>query len=144
MRIPRFHLLGAATVALLALPLGADDGAIEYRKHTMQAVGGHTQAMFDVLTGKVDHGAHLTAHADALKGLSTIAMTLFPEGSGGDETDALPAIWEKPDDFAEKLAAFESAAANLSDVVAAGGEVMPAAMQVGQACKGCHDDYRAQ
>lgn len=134
----------AAALALLALPLGASEGAMEYRKHTMEAVGGHTQALFDILGGKVAHSAHLAAHADALKALSGIATTLFPAGSGGGESDALPAIWEDPEDFAERVGAFEAAAANLSDVVAGGGEVMPAAMQLGQACKGCHDNYRAQ
>ena len=142
MRIIRTQLLTIAALGLLALPLGADDGAMEYRQHTMAAVGGHTTALFDILTGKVEHTGHLAAHADALKAMSGLAGTLFPDGSEGG--DALSAIWEDPEDFAERLASFESAAANLSDVVAAGGEVMPAAMQLGQACKGCHDNYRAE
>ena len=142
MRIIRTQLLTVAALGLLAPPLAADEGAMEYRQHTMEAVGGHTQALFDILGGKVAHTAHLAAHADALKALSGVATTLFPEGSVGG--DALSAIWEDPEDFAERLASFESAAANLSDVVAAGGEVMPAAMQLGQACKGCHDNYRAE
>ena len=142
MRISLSQLLGTATIAILALPLAASEGAAEYRKHTMAAVGGHTQALFDILGGKVAHAAHLAAHADALKAMSGIAGTLFPEGSDGG--DALPAIWADAEDFAERLSAFEAAAGNLSDVVAAGGEVMPAAMQLGQACKGCHDNYRAE
>ena len=142
MRNSRSHLLGAAAIACLALPLSASEGAMEYRQHTMAAVGGHTTALFDILTGKVGHNGHLAAHADALKAMSGIAGTLFPEGSGGG--DALPAIWEDSEDFAERLSAFEAAAGNLSDVVAAGGEVMPAAMELGQACKGCHDNYRAE
>ena len=144
MRNPRSHLLGATALALLALSLGASEGDVEYRQHTMAAVGGHTQALFDILGGKVSHTVHLAAHADALKALSGVATTLFPAGSGGGESHALPAIWEDPEDFVERLGSFEAAAANLSDVVAAGGEVMPAAMQLGQACKGCHDNYRAE
>ncbi len=144
MRSHRSLLLGAAALALLAPPLGASEGDVEYRKHTMEAVGGHTQALFDILGGKVDHTGHLAAHADALKALSGVVPALFPEGSGGGDSDALPAIWEDAEDFAERLGDFETAAANLSDVVAAGGEVMPAAMQLGQSCKGCHDSYRAE
>ena len=142
MRIHRSNLVGAAALALLALPLGASEGQMEYRQHTMAAVGGHTTALFDILTGKVAHTGHLAAHAEALKAMSGLAGTLFPAGSEGG--DALPAIWEDSDDFAERLSAFQAAAGNLSDVVAAGGEVMPAAMQLGQACKGCHDNYRAE
>ncbi|MDE0350147.1 MAG: cytochrome c [Gammaproteobacteria bacterium] len=142
MRTSRSLLLGAAAIAFLAPPLSASEGAMEYRQHTMAAVGGHTTALFDILTGKVGHTGHLAAHAEALKAMSGIAGTLFPEGSEGG--DALPGIWEEAEDFAERLSAFEAAAGNLSDVVSAGGEVMPAAMELGQACKGCHDNYRAE
>ena len=83
MRNPRSHLLGATALALLALSLGASEGDVEYRQHTMAAVGGHTQALFDILGGKVSHTEHLAAHADALKALSGVATTLFPAGSGG-------------------------------------------------------------
>ena len=142
MRMSLSRSLSATALALLALPLGASEGAMEYRQHTMAAVGGHTTALFDILTGKVGHTGHLAAHANALQAMSGIAVTLFPAGSEGG--DALPGIWEDAEDFAERLSAFEAAAGNLSDVVAAGGEVMPAAMQLGQACKGCHDNYRAE
>ena len=102
MRNSRSHLLGAVALALLALSLGASEGDVEYRQHTMAAVGGHTQALFDILGGKVSHTEHLAAHADALKALSGVATTLFPAGSGGGESHALPAIWEDPEDFAER------------------------------------------
>lgn len=134
-----------APLALAAWPMAAqDEGAASYRVSTMEAIGGHTSALFAILQGEVAHTAHLPVHANALGNLAPLASTLFPEGSGGPDTDALDAIWENPEDFAEKLSAFEQAAAGLAAAVADGGEVGPAAMQLGQACKGCHDDYRAQ
>ena len=131
------------TVALVvALPSLASEGDVDYRTHTMGAIGGHMQSLFDILRGKVDHADHLSVHADALASLAEITPTLFPPGSGGDDTDALPAIWEDPEDFAERLDAFKKAGAGLRAAAESGGNVMAAAQQLGQACKGCHDNYR--
>lgn len=133
-----------AALALLAWPMAAqDEDAADYRVETMKAIGGHTTGFFGILQGKVPHTGHLPVHANALAALAKIAPSLFPAGSGED-TDALPGIWENPEDFAAKLTAFEDAATNLAAAVAAGDGIGPAAQQMGQACKGCHDDYRAQ
>ena len=65
---------------------------------------------------------------------------MFPEGSEGG--DALPAIWQNPEDFRARLTDFQQAAADLKSAVNGGGEIGPAFQQLGQACKACHDDYR--
>ena len=134
-------LIGAAALAA-ALPCAASEGAVDYRSHTMEAIGGHMSAMFDILRGKVDHSEHLSVHADALASLAEITPTLFPPDSGGSDTDALPAIWEDPEGFAERLDAFREAGAGLRAAAESGGDVMAAAREVGQACRGCHDNYR--
>lgn len=121
----------------------ASEGEVEYREHTMEAIGGHMQAAVDILRQKVPHASHMPIHADALAALAGIVDTLFPEGSEGG--DALPAIWENPEDFAERVGAMRdaatafSAAANANDSAALG----EAFQALGQACKGCHDNYRA-
>lgn len=126
---------------LLAAPVQAGgEGDAEYREHTMEAVGGHMQAMVDILKQKVPHTAHLALHANAMADLASIADTLFPEGSDGG--DALPAIWEEQEEFAGKLADFQEAAAGLKGAVG-GADFGPAFQALGQSCKGCHDDYRA-
>lgn len=134
-----------AAFAVAAAPGAlASEGEVDYRQHTMAAVGGHMQAIVDIIQGKVPHTAHLATHADALAALADIADTLFPEGSDGG--DALPAIWENGEDFAAKLAAFKEAAANFKAAAGSGDmtQVGGGLQQVGQACKGCHDDYRAE
>ena len=128
--------------ALVAAPAFADEGAMDYRHHTMEAIGGHTVAFFDILQGKVPHQDHLALHAGALAELSAIVGTLFEVNAPGGH--ALPAIWENPEDFAERVAAFQEAAAALRDTIASGGAVGPAAQALGQACKGCHDSYREE
>ena len=125
-------------------PASADEGAVDYRQNTMAAVGGHMHAAVDILRGKVSHSGHMALHAGALSDLAGIAGTLFPEGSEGG--DSLPAIWENGDDFAERLAAFEESAANFATAAESGdaGAIGTAFQGLGQACKSCHDDYRAQ
>ncbi len=134
--------LGAAWA--WALPGAADEGAVDYRQHTMQAVGGHMQAAVDLLRQKVSHPGHMTIHANALAELANIADTLFPEGSEGG--DALPEIWEDSDGFGERLAAFREAAAGFKAAAASGeaAAIGEAFQGLGQACKGCHDSYRAE
>lgn len=124
---------------LLAAASFADDGAADYRHHTMEAIGGHMEAAVDILKQKVPHQAHMVLHANAIADLAGIADTLFPEGSQGGA--ALPAIWEQPEAFAERLQAFQEAAAGFRQATNEGGAIGPAFQALGQACKGCHDDF---
>lgn len=131
---------GLAFVGLAAL---ASEGEVDYRQHTMSAVGGHMQAIVDIIQGKVPHTEHMATHAGALADLAGLAGTLFPASSQGG--DALAAIWENDEDFQSKLAAFKEAAANFKTAAGSGdmGQIGGALQQLGQACKGCHDNYRA-
>ena len=141
--VNRFASLRASIIAAAltaALPCTASQGDIDYRHHTMEAIGGHMQALGDILRGKVPHEDHLSIHAAALASLAELTPTLFPPGSVGGE--ALPAIWENPEDFAQRLDDFREAGAGLRAAVETGGDVMAATRKVGQACKGCHDSYR--
>ena len=128
----------------LAGVLQADEGAIDYRQHTMAAVGGHMQAAVDILRQQVPHTDHMAVHANALAELAELAPTLFPDGSAGG--DALPSIWENADDFAARLDDFTAAAAAFAEAAEGGdaGAIGTAFQGLGQACKACDDDYRAQ
>lgn len=133
-----------AGLAILGLGALASEGEVDYRQHTMAAVGGHMQAIVDIIQGKVPHTEHMATHAEALANLADLAGTLFPESSQGG--DARPAIWEDAEDFQSKLAAFKEAAASFKAAAASGemAQIGGALQQLGQACKGCHDNYRAQ
>ena len=134
----------AGVASLLALNVIGAEADVEYRKHAMQAVGGHMQAIVKIIRGEVPHTGHLPMHGNAMADLAEASGSLFPQGSEGG--DALPGIWEDPEDFAEKIEAFRvaaqgfKAAAAGSDVAAAGA----ALQKLGGACKGCHDDYRQE
>ena len=140
----KWQTTAAAFLGALALTVAASEGAIDYRQHTMAAVGGHMQAVADIVQQKVPHTGHLQTHANALADLAGLASTLFPEGSAGG--DSLPAIWEDAEDFAAKLAAFKEAADGLKAVASSGDPraVGMALRGLGQSCKGCHDSYRKE
>ena len=133
-----------AGVVFLGLGALASEGEVDYRQHTMSAVGGHMQAIVDIIQGKVPHAEHMSTHAEALANLADLAGTLFPATSQGG--DARAAIWENAEDFQSRLAAFKEAAANFKTAAGSGemAQIGGALQQLGQACKGCHDNYRAQ
>ena len=129
---------------MLALGVAASEGDVNYRQHTMAAVGGHMQAIVDIIRRDVPHTSHLATHANALADLAAIAPALFPADSEGG--DALPAIWTDAEDFKAKLDGFKEAADAMKAAAASGdaAQVGGALGQLGQACKACHDNYRAQ
>jgi cytochrome c556 len=93
------------------------------------------------LAGDSDYVAN---HAKAIANLGTELHTIFPEGSNVEGSEALPAIWDEPEKFAEARTKAEEAMAALGEV-ADGGDMEAignAFLNVGKACKGCHDSFR--
>jgi cytochrome c556 len=137
-------LVGFLTAAL-AVSAAADDNAVKYRQHTMDAVGGHMQALAEIVKGEVDHKDHIAVHASSLAALSGIVPDVFgADSKTGADTEALPKIWEQPDAFKQRLDAFRTAAQEL-DAVAKSGDAtkLGAAFgALGKSCKGCHDDFK--
>lgn len=121
----------------------ADQALIDYREAVMESIGGHTQALAAIIKGDVPYAEDARLHATAIEPLAKIAQHIFPPESRTGKTEALPAIWEKPEKFKEALTAFQTAAADLA--TAADGDVKSLAGPFGalaKACKGCHDDFR--
>lgn len=117
------------------------DDAVKYRKNVMEANGGLMGASNAILQGKVDKKAQLAVYAKALEGLNQDLASLFPKGSNGGDTDALPEVWSKRAEFErhardtqEKAAAFAKAAA--------GKDAMARFRDLSESCKSCHKDFR--
>ena len=81
------------------------------------------------LAPMITHGAQIT--------------TWFPDNTQ-EGTEALPAIWEKPAEFAAKAKTFNTAVATLQAATATGdmASARAAFEKVGPSCKGCHDTFR--
>jgi cytochrome c556 len=110
----------------------------------MTSLKGHIGASSMHVRGLVDGQEFLVKHAAGLANGVSELERLFPAGSNVEGSDALPVIWEKPEEFA---AAIEKAVAATQKFVeaAAGGDkaaIEAAFRDVGGSCRGCHDTFR--
>lgn len=139
-------LVGSA----IAIAVGAsgpvysfDDGAeatIDYRQGLMRALGGNMSASAAIIVDGADFGDHTRYIVDATRDIPA----LFPEGSDFGETDALMAIWEDPDRFAELSRENHEAALALHEAAEEGDDaaLMSRFRSVGESCRACHEDFR--
>ena len=107
--------------------------------------------LFGMAKGDIDYDADMArTYAAALNTVATIeGGAMWPPGSDNGayegKTDALPEIWSTYPEVANKGQALAEAAAALAEVAGDGLDALRAKIgAVGQACKGCHDDFRAQ
>jgi len=134
-------LLGLLAVSLGTAHAGTPEDMVKYRRNVMDANGGLMGAANAILQGKVDKKGQLVDYAKALGGLNQDLASLFPPGSNGGDTDALPEVWSKRAEFDRhakdtqiKAAAFASAAA--------GKDAMAKFKDLSDSCKSCHKDFR--
>lgn len=150
---------GAGTVALLAAAVSfasmsrADERvAVSPEGLVAARQGGMAMSVFtlarlgaaangeDPLTGVVMPATGLARFAQALP-------TLFSSDTQGAEgSRAMPAVWENPADFADRVAAYQAATADLEAAARSDNrEAFTAALaNTKAACKACHDTYRAE
>ena len=146
-------ILSAITLILavgLSAPAGAsaqDDDptpTVAYRQSLMQGFRMHTGALRAIFGDDVAYTTHVALHANTIRDLAMMLSDVFPEGSGGEESGAMDAVWTNSGDFQERLAGFQSASARLAEAAASGD--MAATQEAFQAfsrgCRGCHSDYR--
>ncbi len=150
MRIRNVHaVMILATILSLvanATTAATTEDTIKYRHAIMEGMSSHVAAIMMIATGKIDARQHLQEHADAVQSLSEQLNLLFPEGSGGSETEALPAIWEDGEKFNAAIVKMQETAQALQQ--AAGSDdnkaIMGAFAKAGKSCKGCHEKFRAE
>jgi len=140
----RMSCLGlAAALALSPNLASADQALIDYRESVMESIGGHMSALVAIVKGNVPYTSDAALHARAIEPLAKISGHIFPPESQTGKTEALPAIWEKPEKFKDAMTAFQTAAADLAKVADSDPKSMaPAVGALGKSCKGCHDDFK--
>ncbi len=142
-------LLVLLTVFLAVNIAGAEtsvENAIKYRQAVMGSMAAHAETLSLMVFNKVEPNEFYQSHADALANGTAELKFLFPEGSGQGDTDALPEIWENPEDFSAARLKSEEAFAALREAVASGDReaAMSAFAAAGKSCKGCHEKYREE
>lgn len=145
----RFFLTAAA-VAVLPILAHADaaEDALEARHGYMKMLSINMGQLAGMAKGELayDEGMAVAAatNIQALTGYDL--SSLFLAGTSSDEnpeSNALPAVWEKSDEFATRYLELREAAAGAPDAVKGGQANVGAAVQkLGMSCKNCHDTYR--
>jgi len=151
MRVLR-KLLSLATLVILVVLAGVatsmaqdkDAAMITYRQKLMQSQALHASAMGAILKGEWPYKEDGPAHAKALVADAMLVVNAFKTQTADVKTDAKPEIWKEWSKFEEKAKALEEAANKLAAM--AGSSDMsgvPAQMKaVGEACGGCHKEFR--
>lgn len=147
-------LVACSAVALIAgLAVAQDqkalERAVEARQGLMQVHSFEVGPLFGMAKGDVAYDADAAAgHAKALATLVHYDETrLFVPGTSNADmpgkTRALPAIWDRPDDFRKAFEDLRSATETLAAEAGNGQEALTAAVgPVGKACGNCHEAFR--
>ena len=146
-----FVLFGLS--AALCASAAGDPGekAIEARRAVMTLQSWYAGPLFQMAKGATEYDAEMAriyaANLNAVVNAEGGAM--WPPGTGNDAyrgtTRALPDIWTAGSAVGEKAKALTEAAAALAEVAGDGlGALRSRIGAVGEACSGCHDDFRAE
>ena len=128
-----------------------NEKAIKARQAVMTLQSWYAGPLFRMAKGEMDYDAD-TARAYAAA-LNTMAIVkgdmMWPPGTDngayGEKTRALPEIWSTWPEAGEKAGALSEASAALAEVAGDGLDALRSKIgAVGKACKGCHDDFRAE
>lgn len=148
MLITLSSILAAASMSAIAQ--GATPAeTIKSRQQGLKAMGEAMKTIKDQLDSDKPDAASIRAAGAKVKTGSDSFSTWFPKGTGpevGVETAAKPGIWSDPDDFAEKLKAFQTEAAKLTALTDSGDieGLRSQSRKLSKACAACHDTYRVR
>ena len=147
----KLRKLSPAIVALVVLGLALvhaqeeETPEIDYRQKLMKGHGAAMGSIGDYLKYKLSYGLnHVATHAKNISEYANLIPDAFEKKITDGKTDAKPEVWDNWDDFVAKASALNVAATELA-AAAAGGDMramMPNVKALGDACGGCHDEYR--
>jgi cytochrome c556 len=136
----------ALAFATFALAHEEATGVVKERMDLMDRQKDDMKVIGDMAKGVTQFDA--AKAAEAARDISVTSKRipeLFPEGSGGGKSDALPSIWKEWDRFTESADYLDRVASELVSVFEAGDPEWKGAFQkVADACKACHQDFRAK
>lgn len=114
------------------------------RHAAMKAIGAHMKALGAVAKGSAPVDEAAKTHAMSLASLAGTFKYLFPEEPIAEKSRALPAIWERWDEFAAISDEFTTKSYAVVTAVSGGkaADVGAALGEVGKTCGGCHKPFR--
>lgn len=148
-RLAGAALILSLTMSMIVEAASPETALIKSRQDKLRDMGGALKAIDDELKkGSPDWDNIILPNVDTLQGRSGFLLNWFPKGSGtesGVKTYALPAIWQKADDFTKLGKTMQAEVAKLKQVAATrnAGALKDESFTLGKACKACHDNYRS-
>jgi cytochrome c556 len=146
-------ILISTTALLAAVVLGANTAAaqscedvIKTRQTLMKRSGDMAKVGAAMVRGQTPYDPKkareiLAAFADKAQKLPT----LFPDCSkAGSDTHAMPAIWEKPDEFKERIAKFAADVKTAQETVKDLDTFKASFSTIGKDCGACHETFRTK
>jgi cytochrome c556 len=137
-----------AAVVVVALGAGvafADSDPIKDRRALMKANGEATKTVVGMLKGAPFDATAVKAALKTYGDAATHMPALFPESSKtGDDTHALPEIWENKADFEARFRKFGDDVTAASAVIVDEATFKANMPTVLKNCGGCHEKYRAK
>lgn len=141
----------ANDMVMLAVPSesGPQAVAVMHARHEgMESMGKDMKALQRALDSDDPNMAAARSAAADIEKNAKAASGWFPAGTGPEagKTGAKPDIWQNPQDFAAKLAAFQSTAQKFYSAALAGdaNTLKANADNLAGSCKACHDKYRME
>ncbi|MEO7564975.1 MAG: cytochrome c [Sphingomicrobium sp.] len=141
--------IGLLTAAATPRVSGAAAKTIMHERHEGMGKIGKVMKMLarELKSGSPDM-AVVASNTATMNALAKKSSLWFPKGSGSEagKTRALAEIWNKPEDFAAKMKAFQLASAKLSAAARSSDTAASTAAfgDLGKSCKACHDPYRSE
>lgn len=154
------HFRVTAIAAVLAAGMGAAVGVappaatqesagnpVQERMDLMDAIGDDTRQI-NRLTRDPDRfdPAEVARLADAMSERAARLTDLFPEGSGGEPSAALPSVWERWQDFVATARRLELGARELAEIAQGGDRetTRRSFIEMTGACRDCHEVFRRE
>lgn len=136
-----------AAGAAQALDLEQAEKAAEIRQAVLEIAGWNTGPAAGMVKQKIPYDPErFQVYAERI----AFSMTMIPDAFRTDtrefplDTEALDVIWEEHEEFLERAADAREKSAALATVAKSGDleKVTAAFLEMGEACKACHDKFR--
>jgi len=134
----------SATAAAIVPAFAQQVSPVIARQAIMKSVGAAAKVGAGIVQGDISFDPSVAAAVlMTFNAASHTYGDYFPEGSNTGETEASPKIWENPQGFQEKLAAFRMSTEAVVKTLPQDVDAFKAAFgQVAQNCKSCHESFR--
>lgn len=127
-------------------PPSKAEQAIKYRQSVYKVILWNFGPIAGMAQGKIPYdAADFARRAERVATMAPMLLEGYPDGSAtGVKTRARPEIWEHKDEFTQLMKDMEGKAAALATVARDGNfDTSKAAfLELGAACKACHEKYR--